>query len=167
VLQLTLTDYDQIIGLLQQIKKEIAFFKRNDKHLLRALLYQVLILLHRRFTSLNQLSVSQHLNRYIHSFTKLVDTYHHQHRTVDYYAEKLHITGGHLNSIVKDNFGITAKRFILCRNILEAKRILQYTDMSIDEIADRLNYENTTYFIRTFKEHTGHTPLQFRKRINP
>ena len=47
------------------------------------------------------------------------------------------------------------------------KTLSQYTKHSIDEIAYRLNYENTTYFIRTFREHTNMTPLCFRKQSNP
>jgi AraC family transcriptional regulator, transcriptional activator of pobA len=39
--------------------------------------------------------------------------------------------------------------------------------MTIDQIAYHLHYENTTYFIRTFREHTNITPSRFRKQTNP
>jgi AraC family transcriptional activator of pobA len=167
VLQLEYNDFQQLISLLQNIKNEILSFKNYDKHILRALLYQILILLNRRFISVYPSSRKNPINRYIKSFIQLVDTNHYQYRTVEYYAQHLHITSGHLNSLVKNYFGISAKKYILNRNILEAKRMLQYTHMGIDEIAYRLNYENTTYFIRTFREHTHITPLHFRNQTNP
>ena len=167
VLQLRSCDYDQLVALLQGIKYEISSFKNNDKHMLRALLYQILVLLSRIFVSTYPSSRKKPGDRHVNSFIKLVDTNHHQYRTVDYYAQQLHITSGHLNSVVKDHFGISAKKYILNRNILEAKRMLQFTKDSIDQIADRLHYENTTYFIRAFRQHTNTTPLHFRKQTNP
>ena len=107
------------------------------------------------------------MNNYVSRFIQLVDRNHHQYRAVDHYAQQLHITSGHLNSLVKDYFGISVKKYILNKNILEAKRMLQHTEMSIDQIATRLNYETTTYFVRTFRAHTNLTPLSFRKQANP
>lgn len=166
-LQLKSDDYNQLIALVQDIKNEISSFKNTDKHILRALLYQILTLLNRRFISAYPPSRKRPANRYVDRFIQLVDTNHHQYRSVDFYAQQLHITGGHLNNLVKNHVGISAKKYILNRNMLEAKRMLQYTDRSIDEIAYLLNYENTTYFIRIFREHTHMTPLHFRKQKNP
>lgn len=167
VLQVELNDYNQLILLLKDIQIEISCFKNNDKHVLRALLYQTLVLLSRKFISAYPASQKKPLPNYINRFIQLVDTNHHQYRAVDHYARQLHITSGHLNSLVKDYFGISVKKYILNKNILEAKRMLQHTDMTIDQIADRLNYENTTYFSRTFRAHTNMTPLSFRKQANP
>lgn len=167
VLQLTPDDYHKLVILFQDVKNEIASFKQNDKHILRALLYQILIFLNRKFISTHPSAEKKPMNRYIKQFVRLVDIGYRRYRTVEHYAQQLAITGGHLNSLVKDYFGVSAKKYILGRNLLEAKRMLQYTDMSIDEIADCLNYENTTYFVRVFKEHAGVTPLHFRKQKNP
>ena len=167
ILHLEPDDYNQLTILLQGIKNEISSFRNNDKHILRALLYQALILLNRKFIAAYPTSQKKPINNYVHQFIQLVETNLHQYRTVDYYAQQLYITSGHLNSLVKDYFGISAKKYILNKHILEAKRILQYTNMTIDQIASYLNYENTTYFIRTFKENTNITPLRFRKQANP
>jgi AraC family transcriptional regulator, transcriptional activator of pobA len=153
--------------MIQSIKSEISTFKTNDKDLLRALLYQVLTILNRKFILAYPSSRKKQLNRYVNRFIQLVDVNHHQYRTVDHYAQQLNITSGHLNTLVKDHFGINAKRYILNKNIFEAQRMLRYTNYSIDEIAYRLNYENTTYFIRIFKGHIGMTPLYFRNISNP
>ena len=167
ILHLEPDDYNQLMVLLQHIKNEISSFRNNDEHILRALLYQSLILLNRKFIATHPSSQKKPIKNYVREFIQLVETNHHQYRTVDYYAQQLFITSGHLNSVVKDYFGVSAKKYILSKNILEAKRLLQYTDMTIAQIAYYLNYENTTYFIRTFREHTTLTPLRFRRQANP
>jgi AraC family transcriptional regulator, transcriptional activator of pobA len=167
VLQLGPNDYNQLTILLKEIQTEISYFKNNDKHILRALLYQILVLLSRKFISAYPASQKKPINNYVNRFIQLIDTNHHQYRAVDYYARQLHITSGHLNSLVKDYFGINVKKYILNKNILEAKRMLQHTDMTVGQIADCLNYENTTYFVRTFRSHTNMTPLSFRNQANP
>lgn len=166
-IKLEAADLTLINKLLNDIMSEISSFKDNDKHVLRALLYQVLILLNRKFMSAHKISENRKMNRYVKGFIDMVDANHRTHRSVDHYAQQLNITSGHLNSLVKEYFGTNAKKYILKRNILEAKRLLRYSDMNVDGIAGSLNYENTNYFIRAFREHTGLTPLQFRRRENP
>lgn len=164
---LDLSDYNRLIKLLKNVKNEISAFKKNDKHMLRALLYQILVFLNRKYISTYTSSGKKQLNRYVDSFIQLVNTSHHQYRSVNYYAQRLHITTGHLNSLVKYYLGISTKKYILNRNILEAKKMLQYTTLGIDEIASYLNYQSTTYFIRVFRQHTNITPLHFRTLANP
>jgi AraC-like DNA-binding protein len=153
--------------LFQDIKGEILSFKKNDKHILRALLYQTLIFLNRKFIGTNSPSDKSALNRYVEQFTQLVETGCFQNRNVTHYAQKLCITSGHLNGLIKAHFGISAKRYILDKTILEAKRLLLYSEMSIDEIAGHLHYENTSYFARLFRKYTDVTPLNFRKLADP
>lgn len=164
VLELTSDDFLKLTNLLQDIKAEIISFKNNDKHILRALLYQTLIFLNRKYVAVYPFSDTGTMNRYIDQFTRLVETNCSQNRNVNYYAKQLCITSGHLNSLVKEHYGINAKKYILNKTILEAKRLLRYTGMSIDQIADHLHYENTAYFAKTFREHTHVTPSNFRKQ---
>ncbi|MGF9712787.1 helix-turn-helix domain-containing protein [Paenibacillus naphthalenovorans] len=44
--------------------------------------------------------------------------------------------------------------------------MLEHTDLKITEIADRLNYTNSTGFIRTFRKLTGMTPGQYRQTLS-
>lgn len=167
ILELTPDDFLKLTGLLQDIKAEVLSFRNNDKHILRALLYQTLVFLNRKFIMAYPLSAKKSTNRYIEQFNQLVETNVNQERAVEYYAQRLHITSGHLSSVVKEHYGISAKKYILNKTILEAKRLLRYTDMSIEQIAGHLHYENTTYFAKIFRKHTNITPLNFRKQTNP
>ena len=101
---------------------------------------------------------------HVSDFINLVNAEFNKTRSVNSYAEKLNITPGHLNDIIKKKLKITAKEFILSRIMLEAKRLLNYSDLTISEIALKLNYQDLSYFIRSFKKLTGLTPLQFRRK---
>ncbi|HEY9045838.1 MAG TPA: helix-turn-helix transcriptional regulator [Ohtaekwangia sp.] len=81
------------------------------------------------------------------------------------YAERLNISTRHLASIVKKITGKTTTGLISDRVVLEAKRLLQYSDSSIAEIAYYLGFETPTYFGRFFRKITGITPGQFQKKI--
>jgi AraC-like DNA-binding protein len=103
--------------------------------------------------------------RYIHEFRASVEKEFRQCRSVAYYADLLHITPGHLNDIVRQEMGVTAKQFIIDRTMREAKRMLGYSDLSVTEVALALNFENPSYLTRLFEKHVGVTPLQFRAKI--
>jgi AraC-like DNA-binding protein len=160
---LTKAEYNQLKPLLLNIKDEIYRYKVKDEHILRAILYQVLMLLSRMYNSHSQTLAVNHTNRYIHKFTHLVNANYQQNRSVEFYAQQLNITSGHLNNLVKQSLGFSAKHYILNRTLLEAKRLLCYTSLSVDEIAQYLNFDNTSYFVRLFHKNAGETPLQFRK----
>jgi AraC-like DNA-binding protein len=121
------------------------------------------MLLKRMYTSHYPASEFSLTNRHIQKFIRLVNSNFQHNRSVDFYAQQLNITPGHLNDVVKQHLGINAKQHILNRTMLEAKRLLSYTQLSVDEIATHLNYENTSYFVRAFRNSTNQTPLLFRK----
>lgn len=80
------------------------------------------------------------------------------------YADVLNISVAYLNEAVKASTGYSVGQWIQQEVILEAKRILFYTEYSVKEIAAILGYEDSTYFIRTFSRVTKMSPLQFRKK---
>ena len=61
---------------------------------------------------------------------------------------------------------VSAKQYIHNKVMGEAKRMLTYTDLPVSEIATRLNYDTVSYFIRSFRQHAGQTPLAYRKCTN-
>lgn len=83
-------------------------------------------------------------------------------RSVSDYAEMLHITPNYLNEVCSRDLGLSAKSLIEEQVMLEIKRLLFHTDLSIKEISFQLNFEDPSYFIRRFKEKNGMTPAAFR-----
>ncbi|WP_153676373.1 helix-turn-helix domain-containing protein, partial [Pseudomonas aeruginosa] len=69
----------------------------------------------------------------------------------------------HLNSVARRLSGQTALGIVHQRLLLEAKRDLVYTAMTVNEIADRLGFSEPAYFTRFFKRLSGVSPSAFRK----
>jgi AraC family transcriptional activator of pobA len=78
------------------------------------------------------------------------------------FADKLSVHINHLNAAVQEATGKSTTAHINERVISEARSLLQYTDLSISEIARGLGFEYQSYFNRFFKKHTGQTPLEFK-----
>lgn len=80
------------------------------------------------------------------------------------YAASIHISPVYLNEAVKQTTGHPVSYWIHQEIILEAKRILFYTNLTVKEIAHTLGYDDPTYFIRLFSKVAGLPPLQFRRK---
>jgi len=78
------------------------------------------------------------------------------------YADALHLSLSYLNEIVKETTGFTVSYWIQQEIVLEAKRLLYYSQCSVKEIAHELGYDDHTYFSRLFKKQVGQTPGEFR-----
>ena len=166
VLSLTASDFVYFESILKNIEKEIVTQEKKDNHILRALLYQVLGWLNRQFLKSNSVSEPAPGN-YVFEFRKLVNQYFQNEHSVSFYADKLHVTAGHLNDIVKEHFGVSAKELIQNRIFLEAKRLLLYSSLSVSEIAWKLNFQDDSYFVRAFKNRVGCTPHSYKNAVNP
>ncbi len=159
--------YNSIVGLYDSILLELHGSSKTDVHLLRAMLYQVLMLLQRATpvengTALNiiQDSGSDRVAR----FRQLVDEHYITESGVEFYADRLCVTSNYLNRLVRLTLGQSTKQYIQNRRIEEAKRLLRYTDLPVSDIADRLGFDTASYFVRAFSRQTGTTPLQYRQK---
>ena len=162
--------YMRILQILHNIKTEIDSYRQNDVYVLRALLYEVLMLLDREYKKVNmeEETTSKEVgNIHIDKFMKLVESHLKEQHSVQYYADKLCITPNYLNEIVTSIMGLSAKQYIQNKVMDESKRLLAYTDSSISDIAFELHFSTVSYFIRCFRQHTGETPLLYRKTHKP
>lgn len=101
-----------------------------------------------------------------YKFKRLVEEYFVQKHQVQDYANMLYISPGHLNRISKMVSGETASRVIQDRIVLEAKRLLCYSDKTNREIAFQLNFRDPSHFTRLFKNVTNLTPSAFRNQAS-
>ncbi|WEK21622.1 MAG: helix-turn-helix domain-containing protein [Candidatus Pedobacter colombiensis] len=95
-------------------------------------------------------------------FNLLIDQFFKEERLVAFYASKLNISANYLNILCKKNLNVSATQLIQQRVLLEAKRMLQSTDLSIKEIAFELGFVDHAYFSNFFKSQTEITPTEFR-----
>lgn len=80
------------------------------------------------------------------------------------YADLLRVSRTHLNDHLQRETGRTASAIIHERIVLEAKRLLAHTSLTIAQIAHRLRFHDPSYFGRFFRRSTGQTPGEFRDR---
>lgn len=84
-------------------------------------------------------------------------------RSVAFYADKLCMTPKHLSAVAKEITSQTASELIDHYVIMEAKTMLAETSLTIQEIANKLNFANQSFFGKYFKHLTGYSPSTFRK----
>ncbi len=160
--------FSRVMQLLLLIKDEINNYAEKDHHMLRAMLYEVLMLLHRSYISAPSNPEPPKdiaVDRYIYSFVQMVNDGYTSQRNVQDYADRLFISTNYLNRIVRQTLGVTTKQYIQNKVMQEAKRLLTYTTLSVAEIAATLHFETASYFIRFFRKHAGNTPREYRESL--
>ncbi|MBM7456618.1 AraC family transcriptional activator of pobA [Oceanisphaera litoralis] len=100
---------------------------------------------------------------YFARFSGLVERHYHEQWSVQKYAANLGISVVRLNCLCQQLGKQTALQFIHQRLLLEAKRNLIYTSMTIARVSDSLGFSEPAYFSRFFRRLTGRSPNEFRQ----
>ncbi len=147
-----------------------AFRKQNDMFLeiIRAYLKLFLIQCndHCSLTpgsNLQNIEVSRIL---VKSFREAVEVNYAQNHQVKYYAEALNVTPNYLNNVIKTAMDISAKEFIQNKLILEAKRMIVFTEKSAKEVGFELGFDDPSHFSKFFKSNTGQSLQEFKESLN-
>lgn len=152
----------RICGLFEELlaqNKPTAW--RED--LVRVLLLQIFLLIEQSDSANGKKSADKGKNTTVRNFTRLIDKHYDRIRLPGQYAEMLNVTPNHLNALCKEHMGLQAGELIRNRIVLEAKRLLINLDLTVAEIAYRLNFNDNSYFTKFFRKETGMTPEDFRK----
>jgi len=99
---------------------------------------------------------------YFKQFMSLLNKHYITERSVTFYAEKMHLSPKYLSAVVKKVSGQTPSSWIDGLVIMEAKNLLKYSEMNIQEIAYMMNFPNQSFFGKFFKQRTGITPSAYR-----
>ncbi len=100
----------------------------------------------------------------IRRFMGLVSENFLEQRAVSFSAETRTLSPGHLHELVKQATRSAPGRIIRDQVLLDAKRLLAHTDLSIAEVGYRLIFEDPAYFSRFFRRETGLAPGDFRRQ---
>ncbi|MCM1356740.1 MAG: helix-turn-helix domain-containing protein [Staphylococcus sp.] len=100
----------------------------------------------------------------VNEFLGLLNRYYTHRHDVAFYADRLNISPNYLNIIIKRNIGTTAKEQINIQLGLVVKMLLDTTDLTVKEIAERLHYDDASYLCRIFRKQNGISPIQYRNR---
>ena len=99
-------------------------------------------------------------------FKALLDREFAAAHSVEPYATALGVRPWRLSGVCHAMTGRTAKQLIMERVVLEAKRSLAYSDLSIAEVGARVGFADALYFSRAFKMRVGLSPSAFRATLS-
>ena len=172
LLYLTREEAEQLQPIVQRMLKEGESFAPDRKLMLKYLLFQYLIMIHRIYKQSeeelppvirNSTSIYNNFKRELDLyFADLAEGRETRQVSVGTIADRLALTPAYLGTVIKDLTGKTAVGHITEKTILEAKSYLLHTDLQMSEISHRLGFNNSSYFARFFRKNTGETPKSYQ-----
>ena len=107
-----------------------------------------------------------HRRRLADTFMRMAEQSDGRIRRVEEYASQLHITPKYLSAILKETMNCRPSTIIRLFTMKAIEHRLRFTDMTIQEISNDMNFPNPSFFGKYFKEHAGMTPLAYRNKYH-
>lgn len=164
VIPLEPDDLQALSGIADLIERECARPSGMDQAAaLRHLLALLLVHTERMIRSVVEAGyVEREDQRAFRTFVSLLENHFAIHHDVRRYADMMGLSPVRLSTIVGRSLGMSTKRAIDERLVLETKRLLRYSSLSVGQIATRLGYTDQFHLSKTFKRLTGTSPLAYR-----
>lgn len=154
---------ERICGLFEELLGQNARATVWRDDMVRVLLLQIFLIIEQSDSVDRKKTGEKGKNATVRHFIRLIDKNYDRVRLPGQYAEMLNVTPNHLNALCKEHLGMQAGEVIRNRIVLEAKRLLINLDLTVSEIAYKLNFNDNSYFTKFFRKETGITPEDFRK----
>ena len=154
---------EMLIGAMQEeLKKEDSLGHREALH---SLVKLFVIMVRRSYAEINPSAPNPHKVSYkaFLNFRKLIEENYCRLHTVKDYASLLNVSSKTLTLYVNECSKYSPLELINNRIILEAKRLLRYSVLSVKEIAFRLGFEDPSYFAKFFKRLVKQSPADYRE----
>jgi len=166
-IQLAQTDFEEVLKLVGQIKKE--YLNVDDPHtpfIVRGLFQIILAKLFRIKSSTNlSFKNDKYLPLFI-DFQELLEDHCFSNRKVKFYAGRMGITTKTLNKITQAIIHKPAKAYISETFIIKSKRLIINTNQSFTEIAYKVGFEDPSNFFKYFIKYAGISPSRFKKEMS-
>lgn len=162
---LQLENESDIRFLEDLFRKGIAEIARPDGYsveMLRSILDLILTTCSARYQVFESLMNKGKGQILVKRFFHFLEENHRKNLSLNEYAQMIGVTANHLTQTIKQLTGKTSSQIIKDKQLLEIKRLLVHTNLSVSEIACQLNFDDQSYFTKFFKRETGMTPLQYR-----
>lgn len=156
-----------ILSLYEQILEEFELQASTQEEMLRIYLKQIIIRATRLWKEQQLGKLNSEPNQeieFFRDFSRLVEIHFRKKHSVSDYADMLGVAAKTLSNKFKRHDLPQPNEVIKDRIVLEAKRLLNYTGLSVKQIAYDLGYEDPAYFNRLFTNKAGSSPAVFRKK---
>lgn len=165
-LELTPAERRRFLARFRAMQREIRTLGDDAAHALRAVLYELLVLIQRWYVRRHGPATRRLTHPVVDRFQRLVERDHaRRHRLADY-ASELGVSPGHLNALCRDALHESASRVVRRRLTLEAKRLLAHSELTAAQVGFALGFEDPAYFARFFRREAGEPPTAFRARTS-
>lgn len=148
------------------IQEKITSIFRDDviRSMVETLMYQYCEIFAMRISERKETVKINRQESYFRQFIAELSEHYTERQSVTYYAEKLCISSRYLTTIVRKISGLSVTDWMNKYILMEAKYLLKYSDMSIQEIAYRLSFPDQSFFGKYFKQHIGMSPSAYRAK---
>jgi len=155
---------DVISGLMAAVEREQHIQDNEQPLMLQACLQQLFLVIRRLIETSDEHdaesgSAAGHLRKLKQIIQRKAGLV-----TVEELAEQMNLSAAHLNRISRQLTGLSVSGLIADQVVVEAKKLLLYTNLTVAEIGYKLNFDYPNYFARFFRLHTGASPKAFRSR---
>lgn len=152
-------------AIFQEMQEEFDSAKPGAAEILRALLHILFVKAGRWYGGEEEPVRGRRGHVIVRKFHQEVERHFQEWQTLEPYAALLGVSVNHLNDVVKDTTGSSAGEHIRLRRLLDSKRLLLYSELSVSEIGYHLAFKDPSYFSRFFRRYERMTPAEFRSRI--
>ena len=164
-IRLNKNSFHRFSNICITISEELNLTTDNSKHIiLKNLLHNFLLLAERekRTQGYTEIKKGADLD-YTLLFRDLLESNFKKQKSVSEYSSQIITSEKRLGQATSKVLGKSPKEIINDRVLLEAKRLIVHSNLSIKEIGQDLGFEDPAYFIRYFRKNIGTTPVEFRE----
>lgn len=152
-------------GYILELLQELILYDKASSYICHGLLMRIFRLL----SSDYDISLSSEMQKKMNWLlfeeitTYIKDNY--QNISLKLLSEHFNYNEDYFNRIIKSKTGMTYTEYVQNLRLSEAEKLLIYTDLTIDDIAAKVGYQNKGYFYKIFVEKNNMTPAKFRKEV--
>ena len=162
---LTNEQAEYLSGIFEFLLEEYNRQFTNKDEMIVVKVLELLIQCERYFEGPASYQNADSYSEVIGSFNDLIRAHFSTEKSVQFYANALHIHPNYLNFLMKKYTGLTAKQAIADHMVLEAKRNLGFPSLSVKEIAYRLGFTTPGSFSSFFRKMSDMSPSEFRRQM--
>ena len=156
------SEFKTMIGMARQESERASDFA--SERILRSYLNLLLLKSQRLRKEHTDYHDSSYYPEFI-QFQQLLQKDIFRSRRVSYYAEQLTMSTKKLNMITQEMVNLPVKTYITSSLILEIKRILANSPMTVNEVGYEAGFDEPTNFVKFVKKYTHMTPVELRKTL--